>query len=210
MEDIVLLGIGGHAHSIIDSIEENRQYNIIGFLDIAERQNETYRNYKVIGTDDRLQELYDKGVRYAIVSVGYIGNGKIRCKLYERLRMIGYKLPNIIDKSAIIASDVQLGEGIYIGKKAIINANSSIQDMCIVNTGAIVEHDCKVEKYSHIAVGTVLCGNVSIGKECMVGANATIIQGVSVGNHTIIGAGTVVTHDVKANMMKYGNIEKNR
>ena len=82
--------------------------------------------------------------------------------------------------------------------------------MCIVNTGAIVEHDCKVEKYSHIAVGTVLCGNVSIGKECMVGANATIIQGVSVGNHTIIGAGTVVTHDVKANMMKYGNIEKNR
>lgn len=210
MEDIVLLGIGGHAHSIIDSIEQNEQYKIIGFLDIAERQKETYRNYKVIGTDDRLQELYDNGVRYAFVSVGYIGNGKIRCNLYEKLKKIGYQVPNVIDKSAIIASDVQLGEGIFIGKKAIINADSSIQDMCIVNTGAIIEHDCKVGKYTHIAVGTVLCGNVSIGKECMIGANSTVIQGVSVGNHTIIGAGTVVTHDVKDNMIKYGNIEKNR
>lgn len=31
MEDIVLLGIGGHAHSIVDSIEQKKQYNIVGF-----------------------------------------------------------------------------------------------------------------------------------------------------------------------------------
>ena len=188
MEDIVLLGIGGHAHSIVDSIEQKKQYNIVGFLDITERQSEIYRNYKVIGTDDRLQELYDRGVRNAFISVGYIGNGTIRCNLYEKIKEIGYQVPNIIDNTSIIASDVQLGEGIFVGKKVVINANSSIQDMCIINTGAIIEHDCRIKKYTHIAVGTVLCGKVSIGEECLIGANSTIIQGLTIGKHTIIGA----------------------
>lgn len=210
MEDIVLLGIGGHAHSIVDSIEQKKQYNIVGFLDITERQSEIYRNYKVIGTDDRLQELYDRGVRNAFISVGYIRNGTIRCNLYEKIKEIGYQVPNIIDNTSIIASDVQLGEGIFVGKKVVINANSSIQDMCIINTGAIIEHDCRIKKYTHIAVGTVLCGKVSIGEECLIGANSTIIQGLTIGKHTIIGAGTVVTHNVNDNMIKYGNVEKSR
>ena len=100
--------------------------------------------------------------------------------------------------------------GIFVGKKVVINANSSIQDMCIINTGAIIEHDCRIKKYTHIAVGTVLCGKVSIGEECLIGANSTIIQGLTIGKHTIIGAGTVVTHNVNDNMIKYGNVEKSR
>lgn len=31
MENIILLGLGGHAHSVVDSIEQAGEYNIIGF-----------------------------------------------------------------------------------------------------------------------------------------------------------------------------------
>ena len=51
MEDIVLLGIGGHAHSVVDSIEQGRKYHIIGFLDADEMQDKYYRDYRVLGND---------------------------------------------------------------------------------------------------------------------------------------------------------------
>ena len=207
MEDIILLGIGGHAHSVVDSIESNGEYSIWGFLDVAERIGEQYRGYKVIGTDDILEDCFRKGIKNAFVSIGYVGKGNIRNILYERLKAIGFSLPNIVDKTAVIAKDVIIGEGNFVGKTAVINSATQIGNMCIINTGAIVEHDCKVEDFTHISVGSILCGSVRVGKASFVGANATVIQGKSIANHCIIGAGTTVRKNVGDDCMAW-NREK--
>lgn len=205
MEDILLLGIGGHAHSIVDSIESNGEYSIWGFLDVAERIGEQYRGYKVIGTDDLLEDCYQRGIRNAFVSIGYLGKGNIRNILYKRLKTIGFNVPNIIDKTAVVAKDAVFGEGNFVGKTAIINSAAMIGSMCIINTGAIVEHDCKVGDFSHVSVKSVLCGDVQVGKESFIGANATIIQGKKIGNKCIIGAGTIIRKNVKDNHVVWNN-----
>lgn len=197
MEDIVLLGTGGHAHSVVDSIEQTGKYNIIGFLDTEEMLGRRYKDYQVIDTDAALEKYYKKGLRNAFITIGYLGRGDIRNRLYERIHNIGYTIPNIIDRTAIVADNVVLGEGIFIGKRAVINANASIGEMCIINTGAIVEHDCCVESFAHISVGSVLCGGVHVGKASFVGANATIIQYKTIGSRCIIGAGITVRKDVE-------------
>ena len=43
MDDIILVGAGGHAKSIIDSIEKNNCYRILGFTDIM--HVDKYRAY---------------------------------------------------------------------------------------------------------------------------------------------------------------------
>lgn len=208
MEEIILLGIGGHAHSVVDSIEQVGKYRIVGFLDVKENQDKEYKGYRVIGTDDMLENFYQKGIKNAFVTVGYLGEGNIREKLYKDLKRIGYKIPNIIDKSAIVANDVRLGEGNFVGKQCVINANAEIGSMCIINTGAIVEHDCCVDDMTHIAVGTLLCGQVTVGSNTLIGAGAIVRQGVNIGTHVTIGAGMTITKDVKNNIKKYGNIEQ--
>lgn len=196
MEDIILLGLGGHARSVVDSIEQNGLYHIVGFLDTEEMQGKYFRDYKVLDTDDALEEYYNKGIQNAFITIGYMGKNDIRNKLYCRLKQIGYTLPNIIDESAVMALDVGLEDGIFIGKRAIINANARIRRLCIVNTGAIVEHDCEVGAFSHISVGSILCGGVCVGEKTFVGANTVVIQGKSIGSQCIIGAGTTVTKNV--------------
>ena len=208
MEDIILLGIGGHAHSVVDSIEQAGQYRIVGFLDVKEHQDKEYRGYRVIGTDDMLENYYRKGIKNAFITVGYLGEGSIREKLYKELKKIGYTIPNIIDKTAIVASDVRFGEGNYVGKRAVINASAEIGAMCIINTGAIVEHDCYVDDMTHIAVGAVLCGQVTIGDRTLIGAGAVVRQGIHIGSHVIIGAGMTITKDINNNIKKYGRIEE--
>lgn len=197
MEDIILLGLGGHAHSVVDSIEQTGQYHIVGFLDTEEMQGKKFRNYYVLDTDAALGKYYAEGIRNAFITIGFLGHGNVRNRLYQQLRRIGYRIPNIIDKSATVASDVRLEDGIFIGKKAVINANTHIQEMCIINTGAIIEHDCNVGSFSHIAVSGVLCGGVSVGKSTLIGANATVIQEKRIGNNCIIGAGTVIRKNIE-------------
>lgn len=198
MENILLLGIGGHAHSVVDSIEQSGKYSIVGFLDKAEKRGECFRDYQVLDTDDALSKFYNSGIRNAFITLGYMGKDVIRSRLYYQLKRIGYTVPNIIDNSAIIASDISLEDGIFVGKRAVINANVYVEKMCIINTGAIIEHDCKVGAFSHISVGSILCGNVCVGKEVFVGANAVVIQGKNVEDKCIIGAGTTVVKNVSA------------
>lgn len=189
MEDIILLGLGGHAKSVIDCIERQGKYRIAGFLDKEERGKVCYRGYEVIGNDDDLSKFYHQGIQNAFVTVGFLGRSTVRNRLYDRLKEIGYRLPVIIDPSAVVAGDVELGEGTFIGKLAMVNADAKIGSMCIINSGALIEHECRVGDFSHISVGTVLCGGVAVGKNTFVGAGSTLIQGVAVGDECIVAAG---------------------
>lgn len=201
MEDIILLGLGGHAKSVVDSIEQAGQYHIVGFLDREEMQGKRFRDYHVLGVDGDLQRWFDKGVRNAFVTVGFLGHGTVRERLYAQLQNVGYVVPNIIDKTAIVSQSAELAEGIFIGKRAVINTGAKVGRMCIVNTGAIVEHDCVVGEYTHVAVGAVLCGRVSVGARTLIGAGATVIQEMEIGNDVIVGAGTTIRKKVEDGKM---------
>lgn len=201
MKDIILLGLGGHAHSVVDSIEQAGKYNIIGFLDTEEMQGKNYKDYRVLGTDDLLQKYFDEGVRNAFITIGFMGKGNIRNQLYRQIKDIGFTVPNIIDRTAVVSENTDLEEGIFVGKRAVINANAHIGKMCIINSGAIVEHDCKIDEFSHIAVGSVVCGGAVVGNQTLIGANATVIQERKIGNGCIIGAGTIIRKDVEEKSM---------
>lgn len=203
MEDIILLGFGGHAKSAIDCIERQGKYRIVGVLDREERRKVSYRGYQVIGQDEDLDRFHQQGIKNAFVTVGFLGQSMVRDRLYEELKRIGYELPNIIDPSAVIARDVVLGEGNLIGKLAVLNADAKIGNMCIINSGAVIEHECVVGNFSHVSVGTILCGGVSVGSHTFVGAGSTLIQGITVGSDCIIAAGTTVRKAVKDHEMVY-------
>lgn len=204
MEDIVLIGIGGHAKGIVDTIEEQNIFHIVGFID-KNSDNKSYKGYEVIGDDDDLETIFlGNGVKNAFISIGYMGNSDVRAKLYEKLKKVGYHIPVIIDQSAAVAENTHIEEGTFIGKNAVVNADAQIGKMCIINDGAIIEHDCSVGDFSHVAVGAVVCGMSRIGEQSFVGANATVIQCVNVGNCVTIGAGSVVLSDIKDNITAYG------
>lgn len=195
MEEIVLIGGGGHALSVADAITSGRNYRIAGYTDVSD----AHIPFPYLGTDDVLESLYEKGILNAAITVGYLGEGSIRDRLYHRVKRAGLRLPVIIDPSAVVSDAAEVGEGVFIGKKAVVNRGVRIGRMCIINTGAIIEHNNRIGEYSHIAVGAVLCGDVRVGGHSFIGANATIIQGVQIGMNVIIGAGSIVIGNVPDN-----------
>ena len=207
-EKILVIGCGGHAKSVVDAIEAAGQFDIAGFVGTPQELAFTYRGYRVLGTDDDLPAIYAGGVRYAALGVGYLGEGRVRERLADRLTAAGFTLPPVIDPTAAVATDAVLGEGIFVGKQAVVNAAAAVDRLAIVNTAAVVEHDCRVGASSHVAVGALLCGGVTVGEHALVGAGATVLQGLTVGNNARVGAGATVLVNVPADTTAVGLVKR--
>lgn len=46
---------------------------------------------------------------------------------------------------------------------------------------------------------------ITVGNNVWIGAHVSVLPGVSIGDNTVIGAGSVVTKDIPANVLAYGN-----
>ncbi len=46
---------------------------------------------------------------------------------------------------------------------------------------------------------------VTIGNNVWIGSNVVVMPGVTIGDNTVIGAGSVVTKDIPANVVAFGN-----
>ncbi len=205
MEQIVLLGGGGHCKSVLDSIISGGKYEIFGIVDSNKSKDDNMFGVSFLGGDEILPELISKGIDKLFITVGSVGDTTIRRKLYEKCKSIGFSFPTIIDRSACVSEFACVEEGVFIGKNAIINATSTIRKMAIINSGAIIEHDCEIGEFVHISPAVTLCGNVKIGDDSHIGANATVIQGISIPPKTVVGAGGVVVKNITAAGVYVGN-----
>lgn len=199
---LLLIGGGGHCRSVLDCLLSLESYDEIGIID---HDNKSIRGIDVIGTDDMLPRLFEEGWIDAFITVGSIGNTAPRRRIFEMVSQIGFHVPTIIDKTAVLAGNLQIGEGCFVGKNAVVNCGASLGRCAIINTGAIVEHDCAVGDFSHISTGAILCGHAAIGHDTHIGAGSVVRQLISVGNNVMIGAGSVVVKNIPDGVTAYGN-----
>jgi UDP-perosamine 4-acetyltransferase len=196
MENIVMIGGGGHCKSVIDAALRSKRFGKIFITDVNLKPGDEIFGCEVVGTDDVLPKLFEEGTTKAFITVGFVKPSGLRSKLFYLAKDMGFSFPNIIDPSAVVSANAKLGTGIFVGKNAVINAGATVGDNVIINTGAIVEHDSVIGDFAHVAVGTKVCGECNVGANTLVGAGATILQGVKIGSDAIIGAGSVVLKDV--------------
>lgn len=211
---ILLIGGGGHCISVLDSLLSSYNYEKIGIVDKkptmmgtsdkVPKQN-TIIGVPVVGNDDELNKLYADGYTHAFITVGSVGDVTIRKRLYELVKSVGFYIPNIIDKTGIVSSHAIWGEGIFVGKKAVINAGSKIGNCAIINTASVIEHECSIGDFVHVAPGSIVCGKVHISNETHIGAGTIIKQGIEIGTETMIGAGSVVVKNIGSYVTAYGN-----
>jgi len=173
MQDILLVGGGGHCKSVIDVIELEGKYNIVGIVDKKELIGQDVLDYKIIGCDDDLAELFKK-YKFAVVTVGQIKSNTLRVKLFNLLQDIGYSLPTIISPLAYVSKHATIDESSVVLHHALINADVRVGKNCIINSKALIEHDVVIEDNCHISTGAIINGGVIVKENTFVGSNATL------------------------------------
>ncbi len=188
-EKIVLIGGGGHCHSVIDVIELENRYEIIGIIDTKENIGKKVLGYEIIGCDDDLETIF-LSCKNALITVGQIKTSDLRIKLFEKLKNIGFNFPVIISPIAYVSKHAIIDEGTVIMHHALVNANVKIGKNCIINSKALIEHDCIICDNCHISTSSVINGGVTVKANTFFGSNATSKQAIEIAG--FIKAGSLV------------------
>tara|TARA_R110000744_G_scaffold231787_1_gene349900 strand:- start:2 stop:457 length:456 start_codon:yes stop_codon:yes gene_type:complete len=99
-----------------------------------------------------------------------------------------------------IQKDVSIGVNTRISSHSFICSDVKIGDNCFIAHGVMFIND----KFEAPLTEEWVSRKTVIGNNVRIGSNATILP-VSIGSGAVIGAGAVVTKDVPANTIVYGN-----
>lgn len=200
MEQIIVVGDGGHARVVIEILEESREFQIAGCTS-AVRGNTEVLGIPVLGDDSILPRLYESGLRRAFIA---LGDNRARLNKTRELAEMGFMLVNAISTHAAVSRRAVLGCGVAVMPGAVVNVLSRVGNGAIVNTGAIVDHDCQLGAFCHVGPGSSLAGRVSVAEGAFLGTGVHVIPGVSIGAWAIVGAGAAVVRDVPASVTAAG------
>lgn len=182
---LYIYGNGGHAKVVADIARANSYDNLI-FLD-----------------DNSDMKFNSNLPKHPIIIA--IGNALIRQKLQNLVLSSGFELITLIHPTAVIGSDVTIGNGSVVMPGAIINAKSTIGNGVIINSGAIIEHECTIGDFAHICPGVAIAGGSLVGERSWIGIGSSIIQNITIKPDITIGAGSVVVKDILEGSLAYGN-----
>ncbi len=205
MENIVIVGASGHGGMVLDCIEKERRYKVVGFVDSYKEKGAKFNGYDILGSELALPQLIDKfNIQGAILA---IGNNWNRKNMANKIRNSVPELDFVstIHPSATVAKGVKIGKGSAILPGAIVNANSTLGAFCILNTNASLGHDGLMDDFSSIASGVCTGGNLFLGRFSAISLGANIIEKITIGEHSIIGAGSLVVKNVGGYSVVYGS-----
>lgn len=194
---LIVIGAGGFAKSIIDSINYT-ELELVGFIDTYKQGY--HQGYPIIANDiSQIENPNDY--------VYFIGVGEPKYRIQFLCLLKEYKLPliNIIDPTALLSCNVDIGEGIYIGKMCIINSDTKLSDGVVINTRSLIEHGNFIGVCSNISTNVVLNGDVKVGQCSFIGS-CTVVNGqITIGDNSTIGSGSVVIRNIPNKVVVAGS-----
>lgn len=189
MENLLILGAGGHGQVVLEAAELEKKYDKISFLDDRDDLKKI-RDFEVIGKINDYS-YFLKDYKYAFVA---IGNNEKRIELIDKLINSGFTVPSIIHPKASVSKYSNIGLGTVILAGAVVNVNTDIGKGCIININSCVDHECTVSSGVHISSGAVVRSICKIGELSTIGAGAIVKSGSTIERGFVLEEGKIFTN----------------
>ena len=194
MDNILLIGAGGHAKSCIDIIESSNEFKVFGLVENTGSVKKIL-GYKILGGDQDLNKLIDS-VNNAHIAIGSLNSINLRSSLFQRVKEIGFNTPAIFSQNSYISKNSIVELGSIIMHDVFINTNSKIGINSIINSKTLIEHDVSIGNNCHICPGKIINGGVEIGNNVFIGSGAIIFPGIKIASNKIISAGNIIRSNI--------------
>jgi len=190
---VIIVGGGGHATVALEVLRCMSR-DVVGYLSpVASKDG--CGGIAFLGDDDEIRHYSSEKV-CLVNGVGSVKSQNNRVKVFNKFKRLGYDFATVVHPSAVVASDVKLGEGCQVMAGVVLQPGVCCGENVVVNTKAGVDHHCSIGAHSHLSVGATLSGHVCVGERAHLGVGCIVIQGVTIGREAVVGAGSVVIRDV--------------
>lgn len=203
-EPIVIVGAGGHGRGILEILRaeadaRGASLEIRGFLDDRTGlRGERCGGLPVLGGIDEAPRLAAEGARFVLG----IGDPLVRRQVVRRLGGVAYA--RAVHPSAVLYSEVEIGEGSVIAAGVVIAASTRLGEHTLLNLNATVGHDCRLAAFATVGPGANLGGFVVMEEASFVGLNGTVVPGRTLGAAARLGPGSVLLEDLADRRVAFG------
>jgi UDP-perosamine 4-acetyltransferase len=204
--DIYVVGGGGHAAAVIDTLVAAGRAPK-GVFDPSLPAALPYLDIPVLGGDEAMAAL-DAATVELCIGVGVRPGENARIRLVEKLEAQGWRIAGVRHPGVQFSARARTSASAQLLAGVVVQARARIADHVIVNTGATVDHDCDLAAHAFVGPNATLCGGVVLGRGAFVGAGAVILPYVKVGEGAVVAAGAVVREEVPAEGRVAGNPAK--
>lgn len=174
-----LVGYGGHAREVMVQMG----VELTCFVDDV---------YVVEGTRP-LSEFNPK--EYTLMVA--VADSKDRFDIIQRLPKETKYFTWVHPTALIMDSDIEIGEGSFVGAYSILTTNIKIGKHAILNRGVHIGHDCEIGDYFSAMPSSVISGNVKIYDLVYMGNNSSVREKLSVHNMVTIGMNAAVVKNIE-------------
>ena len=200
MKKIVILGTGGSAIDILDTLNDinrvasSQVYQCAGLLDDREENwgKELY-GAKVLGP---LNSAGRYGDCFFVNGIGSPGNFWNKDAIIRQTALPDGRFETIVHPTASVSTTATLGPGSVVFQNATLTSHVRTGRHVIILPNAVISHDVVLGDYTCVTAGVCISGGVTIGQACYLGTNASIHGNVTIGDYCLIGMGSVVLSDV--------------
>ena len=201
---MLIIGASGHAHAVLSVLYRHPRYKPFGLIDSFKPSGSEAYGLPILGSEADVPELCDRhGLHHLLVA---IGDNAQRQAMTERLQLQCREavFPSLVDPTAVVANDAQLGSGVLVMCQAHVGSGCVLEAGSLLNTQASLDHDGYLEPYASLAPGAITGGHVHIGARSFIGLGARVVQKVRIGSDTVVGAGSLVLKDLPDGIVSYG------
>lgn len=178
-----------------------RWEDIVFIDDTPEKMGTTLVNRTIMGFEQAIEKYGMDGIEFIVA----IGEPAVREIVFNKIDARGVRFTNLIHPDIKINESFSCGKGILIHGGNCTPPCSNFGNNILVQGTAIMGHHLTVGDNVVISSLAFVPGNVTIGKNAYIGPSCCIRNGLTIGENAIIGMGAVVTKDVPANAVVYGN-----
>lgn len=203
-EKIIIIGAGGHAKVVIDIIELQSNYEIIGIIAQEDEKKKELFGYKIYKGDKYLLTFYNKGIKNIAIGIGGYKSNSLRKKIFNKVQKIGFNIPALIHPKAIVSSTAKIDDGSVIFAGVILNPEVQIRKNSIIATGSSIDHETIIEDHVLVSAGVTVGACTLIKEEVLVALGAKIISGVEIGSKALIASGAVVVNNINPETIVFG------
>jgi sugar O-acyltransferase (sialic acid O-acetyltransferase NeuD family) len=178
-----LIGAGGHAQEVRAHMGD---FTIPCFVDDS---------YWVPNSNNILPLSQFDTSRYEVMVA--IGEPRVRFDIINKLPKETKYFTYIHPSAQLLANDIRIGEGSFIGANCVLTYNIKIGKHALLNRAVHIGHDCRIGDYFSAMPGAIVSGNVTIYDLIYMGNNSSIREKLSVHSLATIGSNATVVKSIE-------------
>lgn len=195
MKKLIIVGNTSNARLAKYFFDIDSDYKVIAFSVNKEYiTEEKFEGLPIIPLED-LKEKYPPSETELFVAVGYTNMNKIREKLYNQCKEMGYTMANYISSRCSFLTQFPTGDNCFILEDNTIQPYVKIGNNVVLWSGNHIGHDVVIEDHNFISSQVVVSGFVTIKRNCFLGVNSTLRDAITIAPETLIAAGAVIMKD---------------